>query len=99
MTNPEPTDRQLAALRAYLAAGSVKDAARNLGIAPQTMKNHLASVYADLGVGSALEAALTLGWLRLPNSYAGCGWTGVCTRPAGHRGHHGGWRGVAQGGS
>jgi len=92
-----PTDREVEVLAAYMAAGRVKDAASALGISEQTAKNHLAELYTRLDVAGAIEAALALGWIRIPDRYAACGWIGMCTRPDGHRGHHGGWSGVGQG--
>lgn len=97
MTVAFPTDRQVEVLASYLAHGRVKDAAAELGISPQTVKNHLSNLYDRLEVGGAVEAALALGWIRLPERYEPCGWTGMCSRPAGHRGHHGGWAGVREG--
>lgn len=83
-------------LAVYVQAGSVKETAARMGLAEQTVKNHLGAVYQRLGVGGALEAAQALGWVKVPSSYRMCGWTGICTRLADHRGHHGGFRGVAQ---
>ena len=92
-----PTDRQVEVLASYMAHGRVKDAATELGISEQTVKNHLLNLYRTLDVGGAIEAAMALGWLRIPERYEACGWTGMCTRPVGHHGHHGGWTGVVQG--
>ncbi len=92
-----PTDQQLAVLAAYVRAGSVKEAGRQLGLAEQTVKNHLGAIYERLGVGGAIEAATALGWIRVPGDRRPCGWIGTCTRVSGHRGHHGGFRGIGQG--
>lgn len=91
------TDRQVEVLAAYMRTGRVKEAAAALGLAQQTVKTHLQHVYDTLGVGGATEAAMALGWLRVPDQYRACGWVGMCTRPEEHRGHHGGWTGVVQG--
>lgn len=56
----EPSDVELYALRAYLRTGSVKAAASSLGIAEQTVKNHLASVRSKLGVQKTAQAAFLL---------------------------------------
>jgi DNA-binding CsgD family transcriptional regulator len=93
----KPTDREVEVLAAYLSHGSTKDAADLLGLRQQTVKNHLVNLYERLDVGGAIEAALALGWLRVPDHYTPCGWIGMCTRPMDHRGHHGGWTGVGQG--
>jgi DNA-binding NarL/FixJ family response regulator len=54
------TPAELAALRAYLSAGSVKGAASQLGLAESTIKNHLASLRAHLGVQSTAQAVFLL---------------------------------------
>jgi hypothetical protein len=54
----------------------------------------LHELYVRLDVGSAMEAAVKLGWVHLPEVGGPflCGWVGYCSRPAAHRGHHGGMR-------
>ena len=75
-----------------LSRGLSRDAAaREMGVSPHTLKAHLQSAYARLGVGNVVDALTASGVLaRAPE----CGWEARCTRPAGHRGHHGGFRGL-----
>lgn len=89
-----PTPRQLECFAAYVRTGSYAAGAHERGIAPQTFKNHLSGLYERLGISGAMEAAARLGWMRIPSdsTRAACGWVGVCSRPLGHRGHHGGMR-------
>jgi DNA-binding CsgD family transcriptional regulator len=61
-----PTPRQLEALQASLMYGSQKAAAHQMGISPQQLKNHLTRLYKRLDVVSMPEAAIALGWLRIP---------------------------------
>ena len=91
-----PTEHQLAILAAYVDAGTLAQTAHALGLAESTIKNSLGELYSRLEVGSAMEAAVRLGWVKLPPGLGLCRWVGVCTRPAGHRGHHGGFRGYQQ---
>jgi DNA-binding CsgD family transcriptional regulator len=90
------TEAQLVTLAAYVQSGSAKETATELGIALSTVKNHLSDLYARLGVGGAMEAAITLGWVTVPPDYRACGWVGSCTRKHDHRGQHGGFRGTHQ---
>jgi DNA-binding NarL/FixJ family response regulator len=55
-----PTPAELEALRAYLAAGSVKGAAHRLGLREQTVKNHLANARCRLGAKTTAEAVFRL---------------------------------------
>lgn len=55
-----PTPAELAALQAYLDAGGVKAAAHRLGVAPSTVKNHLANVRSRVGARTTAEAVLML---------------------------------------
>lgn len=91
------TEQQLVVLAAYMQTGDMKATADHLGIALQTVKNHLGAAYARLGVGGAVEAATVLGWVSIPTEYRMCGWLGTCTRIRDHRGQHGGFRGHRQG--
>lgn len=89
-----PTPGQLRVLEAYTRLGSQKAVAHELGIAVQTVKNHMEGLYVRLNVGGAMEAVHALGWVHAPNM-AGvppCGWLAYCGRPDGHRGNHGGFR-------
>ena len=89
----DPTPAQLVAFRAYVQAGSLKEAAHVLGVSVASVKRHLTEMYARIGVGGAMEAATALGWVTLPgDGPVPCGWRGSCSRPRGHRGHHGGFR-------
>lgn len=57
------TPRQSEVIRAMFREGSVKDAARALGIKPVTVKNHLIDIHRRLGVENTYEAAYRLwGW-------------------------------------
>jgi DNA-binding NarL/FixJ family response regulator len=69
MTVPTPcplTRAELAALRAVVVTGGRKLAARQLGCAESTVKNHLCEVHQKLGVTSTVLAAVHAverGWL------------------------------------
>ena len=85
------TLRQLALLRSYLELASLKEAACAQGVAFQTAKNHLTALYRSLGVHSAIEASVALGWTRLPDlpELPRCGaMTGRCLLQPGHTGAH-----------
>jgi len=70
--------------------------AREFGLSEQTIKNQLTSSYQRLGVDSLVCALRVLGWLSVPSERPDvCGIVARCGRPAGHRGHHGGFRPVA----
>jgi DNA-binding NarL/FixJ family response regulator len=56
----DPTEAELAALRAYIAAGSVKGAAYQLGLSPSTIKQHLQNVRSRMGAKTTTEAAVRL---------------------------------------
>ena len=88
------TPQELRVLEAYTRLGSQKRVAHELGIAVQTVKNHMASLYVKLNVGGAMEAVAALGWVRGPDltGVPPCGWLAYCGRPDGHRGNHGGFR-------
>ncbi len=62
------TERQFQIFVEYCAADTLEDAARRLGISPQTLKNSLTTVYRRLDVTSARQAAWRL-WG--PHSKAG----------------------------
>lgn len=96
MTNP-PTEHEIAVLAVYAQRCSVKETSLYMGLAESTVKNLLATLYRKLDVGSAMEACVAMGWVKVPERHEMCGWTGVCTRLKGHRGHHGGFRGYKQG--
>lgn len=57
--------RMLAVLSLSLQHGQ-KDTAYMLGIAPQTVKNQLTTLYQRLNVSGAFEAACALGWVVIP---------------------------------
>jgi DNA-binding NarL/FixJ family response regulator len=48
------------AWNAYMDAGSVRDAARRLGVHEQTVKRHLSAIRSRLGVKTNAQAALIL---------------------------------------
>jgi DNA-binding NarL/FixJ family response regulator len=58
-----PTKRQIEALQAFFRHGSVKDAAREMGISHRTVKRLLHELYIRIGVESSHEAAYHL-WLH-----------------------------------
>jgi DNA-binding CsgD family transcriptional regulator len=89
-----PTAMELRVLEAYSRLGSQKKVAHELGIALQTVKNHMSNLYVKLSVGGAMEAIATLGWVRAPDltGVPPCGWLAYCGRPEGHTGNHGGFR-------
>jgi two-component system, NarL family, nitrate/nitrite response regulator NarL len=65
---PHLTSRELEVLRELQTGGSLKDAARSLGISVETVKDHVASLYAKLDVRdrvSALKRAREYGWFLL----------------------------------
>ena len=64
-----PTGRQLECLAAYLRLDSHKEAAAQLGISPHTSKNHVYEAVRALDARGPGDAAIKLGWLRLPESF------------------------------
>lgn len=60
MTRDVPTPAELRALRAYIEAGSTRDAARSLGLAESTVKGELANIRSKLGVKTTAQAAFLL---------------------------------------
>ena len=64
--SPQATQRQMDALAAYVAAGgSVRDAARLVGVQPSTAKRHLADLRARTGLSTEqlTYAGRAAGWL------------------------------------
>ena len=59
------TKRRLEVFAAALAMGN-RDAAEALGLTEQTVKNHVGDLFRALGVNSRCEAAIVLGWLKIP---------------------------------
>lgn len=55
-----PTERQIECLRAYVLTGSLKGAARSLGISSATVRNHLAVLRLRLGVHTSAQAVYSL---------------------------------------
>lgn len=66
--NPQLTKRELDALSAWWATGSVKEAAAMLGTTPQTVKNQL--YMARIRVGAANNAILVQKHLKVLRSAA-----------------------------
>jgi DNA-binding CsgD family transcriptional regulator len=64
-------EREVIAAIAY--CGDQKRAAIRLGIADQTVKNHLTTAYRRLGVHGIIDALYALGWLRVPNDLRALG--------------------------
>lgn len=56
----QPTPADMDAWNAYMDAGSVRDAARRLGVHEQTVKRHLSAIRSRLGVKTNAQAALIL---------------------------------------
>ena len=63
-----PTPAQLAVLAAYVRVGSWRAAAETQGVRLSTAKNEARDLYARLGVRSAMQAAVALGWVSVPGS-------------------------------
>lgn len=61
------TPRQFEVIRAYALTGSRKEVAIALGIATQTVDNHLTEIFRRLKVETAIEAFLALDWLDVPD--------------------------------
>jgi DNA-binding NarL/FixJ family response regulator len=56
----QPTPAELRALRAYLACGSVRDAARSIGLAESTVKGELASIRTKVGARTTAQVVFLL---------------------------------------
>jgi predicted ArsR family transcriptional regulator len=63
------TRRQMDVLAAFVAAGSVSDAARRVGIRPSTVKRHLADLRARSGLTTEqlIYSGRAEGWLVVPS--------------------------------
>jgi predicted ArsR family transcriptional regulator len=63
------TRRQMDVLAAFVAAGSVSDAARRVGIRPRTVKRHLADLRARSGLTTEqlIYSGRAEGWLVVPS--------------------------------
>jgi DNA-binding CsgD family transcriptional regulator len=64
-------EREVLAAIAY--CGDQRRAAIRLGIADQTVKNHLTNIYRRLGVHGIIDALYAVGWLRVPNDLRALG--------------------------
>ena len=66
---PRATQRQMDVLAAFVAAGSVQDAAELVGIRPSTVKRHLADLRARSGLTTEqlIYAGRAGGWLVVPS--------------------------------
>ena len=84
-----PTKRQLDVMLAYCKTGSMKGAAFYLGVGLQAVRNELSALYAVLGVHSAIEATVALGWTTLPPDLPRCNHQTRCPFLRGHTGPHG----------
>lgn len=85
--------RQYQVLRHYASGLTLAEVGREIGISEHYAKNLAREAYARLGVNSAFQAFLALGWLVVPSEDgATCGWVGRCGRWRDHRGQHGGFR-------
>jgi DNA-binding CsgD family transcriptional regulator len=86
-------------LRMAASGMPAKVIARDLGISDQTVKNHHTNIHRKLDVDTLVGAMIMMGWVRIPNTplptYTQCQYVGQCGRPDQHRGHHGGFRGIA----
>ena len=68
--SPQPTQRQIDVLAAYVAAGgSVHDAAELVGIRPSTVRRHLADLRARSGLTTEqlIYTGRAAGWLVVPS--------------------------------
>lgn len=63
----ELTVRELQVIAELVLHGGGKDVAACLGIAEQTVKNHVARVLAKTGAVSSRQLPYILGWLTLPD--------------------------------
>ena len=63
------THRQMDAIAAFVAAGSVSGAARLMGIRPSTVKRHLADMRARSGLTTEqlIYSGRAAGWLIVPS--------------------------------
>jgi DNA-binding NarL/FixJ family response regulator len=61
MPKQGPTRRQLEVLRAYIATGSIKAAASQLGIGETTARQYLSGLYRRTACLNAAQAAYWLG--------------------------------------
>ena len=52
--------RELEVLRTFAQSDSTEDAARRLGISPNTVRNHLERIRHKLGVKTTIQAAYAL---------------------------------------
>ena len=58
--------REIEVLVWYAKLASAKLVAHELGIVPQTVKNHYTSIFRKLGTHYMIETFYKLGWLRVP---------------------------------
>jgi DNA-binding CsgD family transcriptional regulator len=58
--NDHPTEAEIRALRAYAQTGSIAKAARQTGLAPDTIRHQLRSIRAKCGVHSTAQAIFLL---------------------------------------
>jgi predicted ArsR family transcriptional regulator len=68
--SPQPTQRQMDVLAAFVyAGGSVADAAGIVGIRPSTVKRHLADLRARSGLTTEelIYVGRAAGWLAVPS--------------------------------
>lgn len=62
--------RQVQVLRLLAAGRSVDETGMDLGIASDTVKNYVSSIYLTLDVHCREEAYAAVGWLRVPEEAA-----------------------------
>ena len=87
------TERQMQVLDLAADGLSNGEIAARLHVSEQTVKNHLACVYAGLDVGDRVSALVRSGVLVRRNV---CGAQMECGRDSGHRGRHGAFRAVRE---
>lgn len=58
--------QEIESLAAYARHGTQKEAAAQMGLQEQTIKNHLTKAYRKLGTSGSTETFRHLGWLRVP---------------------------------
>ena len=62
--NPALSPREMDVLSTYAELGEIRATADAVGLSSQTVKNHLRSIYAKLGVHSGMAAVYAMGWVK-----------------------------------
>ena len=61
------TPREVDVLRVMVESECQYDAAKRMGISPETVKGHLSHVYGKLGTSGLIATCRRLGWLKVPS--------------------------------